>query len=135
MNCAEYLLPPLPGCGDLKGTTAHRSTQDSDKLAPHERHRKCDGYSESQYVTRRSTLGAPLKKSIAVYKGYDAYHAQMRKLNWLKAHDTSAISPEVSKHAKWLIETLQAIIARWEEVLPYVARPYPKPPDSPSAFS
>jgi hypothetical protein len=59
----------------------------------------------------------------------------MRKLNWFKAHNTSAVSPEVSKYAKWLIETLQAIIARWEEVLPYVAKPCPKPPNSPSAFS
>jgi len=41
----------------------------------------------------------------------------------------------VTPHASWLIETLQAIITRWEAVLPYIASPYPIAPNNPSAFT
>ena len=59
----------------------------------------------------------------AVYKGYDAYHSQIRKLDWLKAHRALTTSPEVTPHTTWLIETLHAIITRWEAVLPADASP------------
>ncbi|OWY57186.1 hypothetical protein AALT_g9332 [Alternaria alternata] len=88
----------------------------SDISTPHERLEECDRFEK-------------------IYKGYDAYHSQVRKLDWLKSHHAYTASPEVSKHAEWLIETLYAIVARWEEVLPYIAEPYPIPPNSPSAFS
>ncbi|CAN9419721.1 unnamed protein product [Alternaria alternata] len=82
-----------------------------------------------------STPHARLEECDRFEKRYDAYHSQVRKLDWLKSHHTYTTSPEVSKHAEWLIETLDAIVARWEEVLPYIAEPYPIPLNSPSAFS
>ncbi|KAI4910672.1 hypothetical protein J4E90_006927 [Alternaria incomplexa] len=116
MNRADYLLPPLPGCDDLKHPTINNSTQSNDTSTDDKPPTPYDRYSE-------------------VYKGYDAYHSQIRKLDWLKAHRALTTSPEVTPHTTWLIETLQAIITRWEAVLPYIASPYPIPPNNPSAFT
>ncbi|KAI4701042.1 hypothetical protein J4E89_010878 [Alternaria sp. Ai002NY15] len=117
MNRADYLLPPLPGCDDLKQPTTNNSTQSNDISTDDKPPTPYDCYSE------------------AVYKGYDAYHSQIRKLDWLKAHRALTTSPEVTPHTTWLIETLQAIITRWEAVLPYIASPYPISPNNPSAFT
>jgi hypothetical protein len=133
MNSAEYLLPPLPGCGDLKPTT-NDVTQSTEISTCLERLTQCDPYCEGQRPFSRTQI---FTKEIptATYKSYDAYHSQIRKLDWLKAHCAFTASPEVTPHTTWLIETLHAIIARWEEVLPYIAQPYTFPPNNPSAFT
>ena len=134
MNRADYLLPPLPGCGDLKQPTTNNSTQSDDSSTDDKPPTPYDCYSEGE-PSILQLPSTPLKKAKAVYKGYDAYHSQIRKLNWLKAHRALTTSPEVTPHTIWLIETLQAIITRWEAVLPYIASPYPIPPNNPSAFT
>lgn len=135
MNSADYLLPPLPSCGNLKEPTTDSSTQSNEISTGDKSPTPCDRYSEGEPSTLKLPSNPPLKKAKAVYKGYDAYHSQIRKLDWLKAHRALTTSPEVSPHTTWLIETLQAIITRWEQVLPYIASPYPIPPNNPSAFT
>ncbi|KAG9185671.1 hypothetical protein G6011_07002 [Alternaria panax] len=116
MMTSEYLLPPLPDLDGPERLTMDNPIQDTNVLGPPELHQESERFEE-------------------IYKGYDAYHSQVRKLNWLKSHHAYTTCPEVFKHAEWLIETLHAIVARWEEVLPYIAHPYPFPAHSTSTIS
>lgn len=99
-------------------------TQTNDVLTPDERLEESGRFEGSQSYTQKQLQST--KDTMPTFPDPQTRRTQ--------SHHAYTTLPKIAKHADWLIETLHAIVARLEKVLPHIAQPDLFRPKSPSAF-